>query len=231
VAQPLQRLQVALEQRRLELSTTAPGAVAEEVLVLETVGSVSDFVNSVRRIEGLEWLVSFDLPETSEETLDHTETPDEDFAEGANRLFALATDSQALNQLLTLWKRYESRQSFERGFGAWQQVFEQLREVRKWSVKDRLQETGMVEFWRDALAMGDPSITFAVELWFRSNPQVRRARLESLQAGAVALGGRLENPYEHEPTAFHGALATFPPAVVREFSNSPTRRPSFSAQR
>ena len=134
-----------------------------------------------------------------------------------NRLFALATDAQALNQLLSLWRRYQSEQPFERGLGAWKQVFAQLREVRRWSVQDRLHETGMLEFWRDALAMGDPSITFAAELWFRSNPDVRRVRFQILQTIAASLGGRLEFPYEHPPTAFHAAVATFPPAAVREF--------------
>ena len=47
VGQPLQRLEAALARRTLELSTAAPGAVAEEVLVLETVGNVSDFANAV----------------------------------------------------------------------------------------------------------------------------------------------------------------------------------------
>src|ERR1035441_1878929 len=63
VQQPLQRLHASLARRTLELSITAPGAVAEEVLVLETIGSVTDFVGAVRRVTGLEWLVSFDAPE------------------------------------------------------------------------------------------------------------------------------------------------------------------------
>ncbi len=221
VGQPLLKLEAAIARRTLELSTTASGATAEEVLVLETIGNVIDFVNAVRRIEGLEWLVSFDVAEADEENLPSLDAPDDDFTEGGNRLFALATDAQALHQLLSLWQRYQTGQSFERGFGVWKQVFAQLREVRRWSVKDRLYETGMVEFWRDALDMGDPTITFAVELWFRANPSVRRARFESLQAEAVSLGGRLDHSYEHEPTAFHAAVATFPPSVVRQFLEQP----------
>lgn len=202
VGQPLLKLEAAIARRTLELSTTASGATAEEVLVLETIGNVIDFVNAVRRIEGLEWLVSFDVAEADEENLPSLDAPDDDFTEGGNRLFALATDAQALHQLLSLWQRYQTGQSFERGFGVWKQVFAQLREVRRWSVKDRLYETGMVEFWRDALDMGDPTITFAVELWFRANPSVRRARFELLQAEAVSLGGRLDHSYEHEPQPF-----------------------------
>ena len=32
------------------------GIQPEQVLVLETVGSIENFINAVRRIEGLEWL-------------------------------------------------------------------------------------------------------------------------------------------------------------------------------
>ena len=129
VGQPLVRLEAAIARRTIELSTAAPGAVAEEVLVLETIGNVSDFVNAVRRIQGLEWLIPFDVPESDEEDAPTAGVPEDEFAEGGNRLFALATDAHALSQLLSLWRRYESGQPFKYGLGAWKQVFAQLRGV------------------------------------------------------------------------------------------------------
>jgi hypothetical protein len=195
VGQALQQLQAAVARHTLELSTAAPGAVAEEVLVLETAGNVSDFVAAVRRIPGLEWLVSFDAPQPDEEEEAPEEVEDDDFAGTTNRLFALATNAQALAQLLSLWNRYESGKKLERPFGVWSQLFAQLRKVRRWSVEDRLHGTGIVEFWKDALDMGEPSITFAAELWFRSNPSTRRARFASLQAAAVSLGGKPRIPH------------------------------------
>jgi hypothetical protein len=222
VQQPLQRLHASLARRTLELSTTAPGAVAEEVLVLETIGSVTDFVGAVRRVTGLEWLVSFDPPEPDdEEEQSPADIQEDEFAQAGNRLFALAANAQALDQLLNLWQRFQSGQPFAHGLGAWKQVFAQLREVRRWSVEDRLHQTGVVEFWRDALQLGLSSITFAAEFWFRAGAFARRARFESLRTVAESLGGTLEHPYEHEPTCFHAAVATFPPAAIRQFLAQP----------
>lgn len=222
VQQPLQQLHASLARRTVELSTTAPGAVAEEVLVLETIGNVTDFVGAVRRVTGLEWLVSFDAPEPDdEEENPPDEIQEDEFAQAGNRLFALATNAQALDQLLSLWQRFQSGQPLNHGFGAWKQVFAQLREVRRWSVKDRLHETGVVEFWRDALELGLPSIAFAAEFWFRAGASARRARFESLRTVAQSLGGTLEHPYEHEPTCFHAAVATFPPSAIRQFLDQP----------
>ncbi len=221
VRQPLQELQASLARRTLELSPDAAGAVAEEVLVLETIGNVTDFVSAVQRI-GLEWLVSFEVTEIEDgENEPSEENDDDDFAGDSNRLFALSTNAEALDQLLSLWKRHEQGEKFERPFGVWNNVFSQLRVVRRWSFEDRLRRTGVVEFWRDALALGSPTITFTVEFWFRAQADHRRVAFESLRATAESLGGSLANSYEHEPTGFHAAVATLPPAVVREFLEHP----------
>src|SRR5437899_2137302 len=96
VQQPLRQLRASLARRTVELSATAPGAVAEEVLVLETIGSVSDFVGAVRRVTGLEWLVSFDAPEPEDDEAEQPpdEAEENEFAQAGNRLFALAANAQ-----------------------------------------------------------------------------------------------------------------------------------------
>ena len=55
-----QQLQHAMERRRLLLQGNSLGIQPEQVLVLETVGSINSFVNAIRRIDGLEWLGEFE---------------------------------------------------------------------------------------------------------------------------------------------------------------------------
>ena len=50
-----QRLQVALDQKRMALQDNSLGLRPEQVLVLETVGSIENFVRAATRI-GLTWL-------------------------------------------------------------------------------------------------------------------------------------------------------------------------------
>ena len=49
-----------MEQRRASLQNNSLGIQPEQVLVLETVGSIENFINAVRRVEGLEWLGEFE---------------------------------------------------------------------------------------------------------------------------------------------------------------------------
>lgn len=216
VAKPLRELAESLRRRNLELSTDAWSAVPEEVLVLETIGDVSDFVGAVRRVVGLEWLVSADFDEDQDN--------DGDLDDGmppSNRLFALSTNLTALEQLLSLWRRSQEGRQLPFGLRAWQGVFDQLREVRTWSVGDRLDGTGIVAFWQDALELGDQAIEFAVEFWYRSSEARRREAFTSLEALARSLGGQLDRRFDHAETAFHGAIALLPPAAVRTFLETP----------
>ncbi len=224
VGKPLQQLQASLERRSLSLSTAAVGTIAEEVLVLETIGTVDDFISAVRRIPGLEWLVSFDSENTTDdaENEEYAEIDEEDDSMTAsNRVFALSTNAEALRQLLSLWNRYTKGEAFAHGFGAWKKVFAHLKDVRFWSAQDRIGETGVIEFWQEALEMGLDNISFTVELWFRSNDALRAVVYRNLSVLAESLGGSLSHPYEHKPTAFHGAIANMPPSVVKQFIEDP----------
>lgn len=128
-------LQEALAARRARLSTEASGVVPEEVIVLETVGSVNNFIVAVRNIEGLEW-----LGEIEEEDI----PPDDDFfvpdREGAarpdkmlrGRLFLVLSNHQALEQMLSLWNSWQDGQALPWGLGKWADLFSQLRDVRPW---------------------------------------------------------------------------------------------------
>lgn len=50
------QLQAAFEARRVEIQQNTAGIDPEQVLVIETIGSVDNFANAVKRIDGLEWM-------------------------------------------------------------------------------------------------------------------------------------------------------------------------------
>ena len=145
-------LQEALDARRARLRTEASGVIPEEVIVLETVGPVNDFIEAVRSVRGLEW-----LGEIEEEDI----PPDDDFfvvdRDGASRtdkllrgrLFLVLSNHQALQQMLSLWSLWKTDQALPWGFGKWSDLFSQLRYVRPCGVRDRLHETGVLYDWRD----------------------------------------------------------------------------------
>lgn len=95
----------AFEQQRAELRADVPGVEPEEMLVLETVGRVDDFVKALRGLPGLEWLGDIDVDDL---------TPDEDFyseqeetRQLPGRLYLIMSNQRGLTELLSLWQLFK----------------------------------------------------------------------------------------------------------------------------
>jgi hypothetical protein len=69
-----------------------PDAAFARDYLRETVGSMEDFQNAVRRIEGLEWLGEWDQ---------------EDIPTYSVEFYLLMTNQEAMQQLLSPWQRYQ----------------------------------------------------------------------------------------------------------------------------
>ena len=65
-----QQLQESFNERCAELQRTPTGIDPEQALVIETIGSVEDFANAVKKVRGLEWMGEIEIDDI---------TPDEDF--------------------------------------------------------------------------------------------------------------------------------------------------------
>jgi hypothetical protein len=210
-------LQLAFEARRARLRTEAAGLAPEEVIVLETVGPVEDFIVAVRNVEGLEW-----LGEIEEEEI----PPDDDFfvedSDGRRsekpmrgRVFLAFTNQQALQQVLTLWDHWNAGRPLPWGLGKWKDVFAQLRDVRPWSVRDRLIETGVLDDWAERVEHNQETVPCEIELWFRSDPRRRRGARDRVSALVVNLGGELVQESTIEEIAYHAVLAKLPIGAVK----------------
>ena len=97
LAPQFQRLQDAMVQKRAALQDNTLGIQPEQVLVLETIGSIDNFVNAVRRVEGLEWLGEFEHDPIDPEYGFEDEQDSQKLLNG--QLFLVMTDQQALQQM------------------------------------------------------------------------------------------------------------------------------------
>jgi hypothetical protein len=211
-------LQEALDARRARLRTEASGVIPEEVIVLETVGPVNDFIEAVRSVRGLEW-----LGEIEEEDI----PPDDDFfvvdRDGTSRtdkllrgrLFLVLSNHQALQQMLSLWSLWKTDQALPWGFGKWSDLFSQLHDVRPWGVRDRLHETGVLDDWRDRVEHNAELIPCEIELWFRVDNRRRRAARDRVAAIVQSLQGTVRNEALIEEIGYHALLAQLPIGSVR----------------
>jgi len=207
----------ALDQQFGTVQATADGIDPEQVIVLETVGTVADFQSAVRRLPGLEWLGDFDV---------EVATPDPGFLQDGTapanirgHLFVIVGNQTAYRQLLQQWNAWAASTDgrLARGFGKLAPVFEQLQDVRVWSPQDRVR-TGIVEYWERSLAQQVPRIHFDVELWSRNTPEQRATALGRVRDAVIDAGGRvlhestipdidyLASLVELPADAVHGAL-------------------------
>lgn len=219
----------ALAARRAQLRTEPAGLAPEEVIVLETVGPVENFIVAVRNVEGLEW-----LGELEEEDI----PPDDDFFvpdRGGvptdrpirGRVFLVFTNQQALQQILSLWSTWTADRPLPRGLAKWGDVFAQLRDVRPWGVRDRLIETGVLDDWADRVGHNQEAVPCEIELWFRHDPYRRRAARDRVNDLVIGLGGEVLQEATIEEIAYHALLARLPLRAVQPFLREAGRDAAF----
>lgn len=222
LAPQFHQLQRALEARAAELRADPTGTVPEQVLVLETAGSIEDFLQAVRRVPGMEWLAEWDEDEL---------VPDEDFYrdEGhreqpiSGRLYLVMANQAALTQLLSMWQRYQADPgaSLERGLNKWRALFQHLRTVRTWNAADRLRDTGILDDWNERLQLGPQIVRFEVELWFKPRDNTRSQAFSRVASRLADLGGRAVDQATVADIRYHGVLAELPIQAIDQLLRAP----------
>lgn len=216
------QLRMEFNARRVELQQTAAGADPEQVLVIETVGSIENFSNAVKRINGLEWMGEIETDEI---------IPDQDFYDEGDvakklsgRFYLIITNQRALDEMLSLWQRYQDDNEikFQRGLTKFRDVFLYLKDIRRWGVQDRIEETGVLDAWREDLAHdGGHAIRFEIELWFRGTYAKRQEAREQVDELVRQLGGRVLDECIISDIAYHALLAEIPATAAQQIAGHP----------
>lgn len=222
----LTSLQQAFDARRARIQTEAAGLTPEEVIVLETAEPVDNFIVAVRGIPGLEW-----LGEVEDEDI----PPDDDFFVPASdgtvrqdknlrgRVFLVFTNQQALQQMLSLWDAWKHGRSLPYGLGKWGDVFSKLKDVRPWGLHDRLEETGVLDDWRERVEHSQETIPCEIEMWFHGSAQRRQVARGRVAGLVTALRGHVLHETVIEDISYHAMLVRLPLAAVQQVMNQAGR--------
>jgi hypothetical protein len=205
-----------------DLTASVEGLEPEQVIVIETFGAVKDLAKAASKIPGLEWLTELELEEGD---------PGEGFEDKKDatkklprRLYAVMSNQKAIDRLIGLWKNWLKKPN-ERAkpkFGPFKTIFEHLKDVRRWSVKDRIAETRVVEYWEETLKYEKGNIRFEVELWCRGDPNRRKAAYDNLRQIIVDAGGQCVSGIMIREILYYGVLAELPAAKIKETINKIT---------
>ena len=221
-----QRLQESFNERRAELQRTPVGIDPEQALVIETIGSVENFANAVKRVRGLEWMGEIEIDDIA---------PDEDFynvdQKGERtttalkgRLYLVMSNRTALDEMINLWKRYQANSTmiFDHGLTKFRDVFQYLKDIRRWGVEDRLAERKVFDIWRENIE-SEPrrSVRFEAELWYRGSDNKRKESETIVSELIQNLGGRVISKCFINSIAYHSILGEIPAEKALQILEQP----------
>lgn len=179
-----------------------PAALAPEcLLVFEIRAAINTFSAAVTRIQGLELI--------DEEELESDE------ADANPVAYLMVPDGRALQNILSLWNRWNSGQELPEGFTPWRDVFACLRDLRRWGPNDRVQPRDS-DILSEEIA-GQPYdrlIRLEVELVFRTDHQRAQSCEDEVMQAIINSGGLAVSRARIPQIAYHAILADLPVAAV-----------------
>ncbi len=210
----LEQLQKAFDKKRISLRESAAGIEPELALVFETVGSVDNFYTAVRHYPEIEWM--FDVP------IDQIKADDDFYHVNAagekkegdlkGKLFCVVTSRAVLDDLVSMWKHYKDDKEyvFKRGLTGLRDVFLNLHVIRPWGAGDRIENTGVMEYWRQCLGKEIEEVNFEIELFFRRSAAHRLIISENILQDISSMDGKVIKECLIEDIHYHCILASLP---------------------
>ncbi|WP_151778403.1 MULTISPECIES: S8 family peptidase [Acinetobacter] len=212
----LTRLKDTLDARRIEVVVDAPSVEPEYALVIETYEPIPDFFKAVKKIDGLEWLAEYELPDI--EPTEHFQYQDDERLLSGQLLMVLS-NRRATDEFLGLWERYieNNNMTFPRGLTKFRDLFLLLKDIRYWGVEDRLKDTGVLEDWEDKLNHNpDEPVKFEIELWFRENEEKRIEAVDQLREIIRGSEGDIITQTCIPEIQYHALLAELPTSEINK---------------
>ncbi|WP_238994851.1 S8 family peptidase [Mycolicibacterium chubuense] len=213
-------LQEALQAGRVDVDGDTTEADPELVVVFDLAAPVAEFARAAARVPGLEFLLEVDGDEFAADDDFHPVRDGEPTDDAvSDSLYVVMSNNQAVVELLALFARWQENRQAAMPFGLapLRDVFELLREVRRWGPQDRVRETGLLERWREDVAVVGQSTTMArveIELWFRRDAARRGAAETAVQTLITDAGGQVITQAAITGIGYHAILADLPYSQV-----------------
>ena len=214
LAPQFKNLLAAFESKRAMLGEGTPGEVDPSlVVVFDVAGRIQDFYRAVRNVDGLEFLA---------ELIEGQIGPDEDFSDSKdsskkfdNSLYLVMSNAKAIDELLKLFEgwRVDPQASFKHGFAKFKDLFQQLKDIRRWGPEDRIRETGLLEQWEEDLEGAGNfirTVRIEVELWYRNDTYKRSEAEKTVENIVIESGGKIVNRSHIASIKYHALLVEIP---------------------
>ena len=174
----------------LELRSDPNSLAPERLLVFEVTGSVTNFANAVSRIAGLEFAGEEELAAD-----EFDENPE---------FYLLVPQLAALQEIVSLWERWQRDGTLPRNYTPWRDLFAQLRKIRPWGPSDRVSPANIDYFRRITEGSPDDELfRVEIELVFRRVADASATAEDEVRRIIAHTGGRVVDRSYRPSFAYH----------------------------
>ncbi|HAR37683.1 MAG TPA: hypothetical protein DCS09_03390 [Porphyromonadaceae bacterium] len=134
-------------------------------------------------------------------------------------MYLSLSNRQALGEIMTLFGTWERGGRLRYGAGAWSEIFSHLRTVRFWNVKDRVTDTGILDYWREEVELkkGTTSmVAFEVEFSYEENDLGRQQRQQHVEELVISEGGSVIASCDIKEIHFHAIKVELPVVNIEQ---------------
>ena len=217
VEQRLTALEEAWQRKEAELAAGMAGQIPEMVLVMEIAGTMDDFFSAIQKTEGMEFLGEYDGELEMDDEFEFYNDKGELVTQTIpKRVFLSLANQAALAELRNLWQTHHAGNDLPHGKGKYKTLFQVLADIRPYSVKDRLLEPKIREYFQQHI-LSDELINFEVELVFFNENALNVFRQAVQDAGgSIVQGSELTIPELY----YHGLIAQAPASSFADLSEN-----------
>lgn len=211
-----QKIKIAEQIKKIEISVNATGIAYEYALVFETRCPISNFIEKAKKNTELEFLC--------EQEVDFEEE-DESYS---GRLYAYMPNDSSLQKLLRIWKIWERtgegqelnafKREVGKGYSPWIDLFYYLKKIRLWGPEDRILSED-IKYWKNDLKNStNKIINIEVEFWFLSKKEKRNKIYNSFVSLAKEINANILDHVIIEQIRYHACLISLPASKIKEIT-------------
>jgi len=139
----------------------------------------------------------------------------------SGRLFLSMSNQQAIRDVLSEWEKWcDNRDVLPK---KWIEIFKNLKDIRRWDIKDRLRDTNVIKYWKEEFEIKKVTgakISFEIELWYRKDSTKRNAIQAELEQLIESDNGSVITKCIIDEIRFHAIKAELPPENIERVLSS-----------
>lgn len=224
----LEELQKVIDDNKVLLQQSPTGIEPEKTLVFEVTGELKSFYTAVKNLgSDVEWifdtseymLVSDDFYVCKTDKRTKTTSRDESKSQFSGKVYCILANNHALEEMVSLWNQYAKNpdMKFPDGKTGLRDVFNTLIDIHFWGYKERIEETGILEVWKEDLQLEPPlsEVKCEIELFYRKSKGTQQRREDDVKALIQACGGQVLGQTVIDEINYHAILASLPRQAVQ----------------